>query len=798
MTGYTPTLFALPFAVAALIVFAVGIAILLRERFSRVGWLHFFLSSSVGGWQTSTALEVMSASPGVAIGWSRLALLFALFIIPIQYQFCCVITGQLHARRRSVAAAWTMTALLVASLGAGFTHARLVHYSWGYYPIFAPAGWAFVFFTVVVVSLCIGMYWRLYRGNRPGGVTSRRGLLLLSGLLMGAIGIVDFLPTLGLAIFPFGGLAVTLGNLINAYTTWKYRLFEITPAYAADQLMDSMSDGVVLIDRDGVVRLVNPSACEILGIDRASLLSRLPPVEFAEVVLGWQHVPFFPANDASLGEREYVTPDGTHRMLDVNVALLREPGLEPGVAVITLRDITAAVRAQEQIERLAYYDSLTHLPNRLLLRERFDEALARARRARALCATLFMDLDRFKQVNDTLGHDAGDVLLKGVAERITACVRETDWVLRNADEVGGSTLARLGGDEFVLLLAPMERLEDAATVAGRILEALSRPFTLKRGAEVITGASIGISIYPHDGDDAETLMKKADLAMYQAKESGRNIFRFYDEEMNAAALAHTDLESGLRRGLARNELLLQYQPQVALRDGNIAGLDAQLYWRHPEKGVLPAAEFISASEDASVAVPLAQWLIRSACIQLRAWCAAGLNPLYLCISLPPGVAERGDLPRIVREALAHAGVDPGLLMINVRGTGTQRIASRTHESLEALQAMGVRLVLDDFGSGQASFASLSQYPLAMVRFESDFFRRAAGSADTAEVTRAMISMVHTLDLGVIVTGVESETQAAFLRDAGCDLVQGVAFGPAVSAEEVPLLLSHIQQQLEAV
>ena len=181
MTGYTPTLFALPFAVAALIVFAVGIAILLRERFSRVGWLHFFLSSSVGGWQTSTALEVMSASPGVAIGWSRLALLFALFIIPIQYQFCCVITGQLHARRRTVAAAWTMTALLVASLGAGFTHARLVHYSWGYYPIFAPAGWAFVFFTVVVVSLCIGMYWRLYRGNRPGGVTSRRGLLLLSG-----------------------------------------------------------------------------------------------------------------------------------------------------------------------------------------------------------------------------------------------------------------------------------------------------------------------------------------------------------------------------------------------------------------------------------------------------------------------------------------------------------------------------------------------------------------------------------------------------------------------------------------
>jgi len=798
MTGYTPTPFALPFAIAALIVFAVGTAILLRERFSRVGWLHFFLSSSVGGWQLFTALEVMSASPAVAIGWARLSTVFALFILPIQYHFCCVITGQLRAHIRAVAGAWLATVLLLACLGAGQFHAGLVHHTWGYYPIYAPVGWMFIVFTVVVVNLCIAMYWRLYRDNRPGGVASRRGLLLLSALLIGSLGAIDFLPTLGIGIFPFGGLAVTVGNLINAYTTWKYRLVEITPAYAADQLMDSMSDGVVLIDRDGVVRLVNPSVCEILGIDRAALVNRLPPTELATNVLGWQHVPFFPASDASLGEREYMTPDGTRRMLDVNVALLREAGLEPGVAVITLRDITAAVRAQEQIERLAYYDSLTHLPNRLLLRERFEEALARARRARALSATLFLDLDRFKQVNDTLGHDAGDVLLKGVAERISTCVRETDWVLRNADEAGGSTLARLGGDEFVLLLAPMERPEDAAKVAARILEALSRPFTLKRGAEVVTSASIGISVYPNDGDDAETLMKKADLAMYQTKENGRNNFRFHDDEMNTAALARTDIESGLRRGLARNEFLLQYQPQVALRDGHIAGLDAQLYWRHPHRGVLPAAEFISASEDASVAVPLSEWLIRSACIQLRAWCAAGLTPLYLSIGLPPGVAERGDLPRIMRGALAHAGVDPGLLMINVRGTGAQRVASRTHETLEALQAMGVRLVLDDFGSGQASFAALSQYPLAMVRFESEFFRRAAGSGDVVAVTHAMVSMVHTLNLGVIVTGVENDIQSVLLREAGCDLAQGAAFGPAVSAEEVPALLSHLQRQLEAV
>ena len=197
-------------------------------------------------------------------------------------------------------------------------------------------------------------------------------------------------------------------------------------------------------------------------------------------------------------------------------------------------------------------------------------------------------------------------------------------------------------------------------------------------------------------------------------------------------------------------------------------------------------------------VPLSTWLVRSACIQLRAWCAVGLPPLYLCIGLPPGIAERGDLPRIVREALAHAGVDPGLIMINLRGIGVQRVASRTHATMEALQAMGVRLVLDDLGSGQASLASLSQYPLAMVRLETEFFRHAAGSGDVAAVTRAMVDLVHTLNLGVIVAGVETSAQAAFLREIGCDLAQGPAFGPAVSAEEVPTLLSDLRRQLAAV
>ena len=381
MTGSAPTLYALPFVFAGLTVLAVGTAILLRERFSRVGWLHFLLSSTIGAWQLTTALEFLSASLEAATVWARVTTLFVLAIPALQYQFASVITGQWRRQRRGIAGAWLASMLLLVVHLAGQMHAGIVAYGWGYYPLYAPAGWVFVFFTLAVVVLCMRMYWQQYRENRPGSFASRRGLLLLSGLSVASIGAIDFLPALGMGIFPFGGLAVMVGNIVNAYTTWRYRLVEITPAYAADQLMDSMSDGVVLIDRDGIVRLVNPAASEILGIDRTLLLNRLPPNQLAQDVLGWQHQPFFPSEDAALGERDYVAADGSRRTLDTSVTLMREQGLEPAVAVITLRDITAAVQAQEQIERLAYYDPLTHLPNRVLLKERLAEGMARARRA---------------------------------------------------------------------------------------------------------------------------------------------------------------------------------------------------------------------------------------------------------------------------------------------------------------------------------------------------------------------------------------------------------------------------------
>jgi diguanylate cyclase (GGDEF)-like protein/PAS domain S-box-containing protein len=797
MTHHALPLQALPFGINATIVLAAGVAIALRERFSRLGWLHLGLSCSIGAWQLSTLMAVLAQTQAEGAQWMKLATYGALLMVGLVFHFAATVSGNLRAKLWQVTAVWAAVGVLGALLWSPLFHTNTVHYRWGWFSTYGPAGWAFIGLTAIVVNAAIGMYFTLYRTSRPGSLAHRRAGLLMGALVIGAIGSVDFLPPLGFDFYPIGGFPIMIANLINVYTTWRYRLIEITPAYAADQLMDAMSDGVLIIDRDGMVRLVNPAACEILGMQRARLVNRLPPEALASEVLGWQHVPFFPSADTSLGERDYHMPDGTRRVLDVSVSLMNERGLEPDAASITLRDVTAAVQAQEQIHRLAYYDSLTHLPNRLLLRERFDEAMARARRAHSMMAVLFMDLDRFKHVNDSLGHDAGDMLLKGVAERITACVRETDSVVRHADGASGPTLARLGGDEFVLLLAPIERPEDAAKVAIRILEALARPFSLKRGAEVGTGASIGISVYPHDGEEPETLMKKADLAMYQAKENGRNAFRYHDDDMNASVLARTDLESRLRRGVAHKEFVLHYQPQLAPHSGEIAGVDATVYWRHPERGLVLASDYLAGSEEPGVIVPLTEWMVRTACMQLRVWQEQGLAPMYMTLSLPPGIAERADLTRLIHEALTHARIDPTLLMLNLRPAAS-RDTGRTPGAMHALQAMGVRLVFDDLGLGTASLAHVAQYPLSMVRLPATLLRGLAREGELVTVARSLIGLLHDLDLGTLTTGVESPAVLSILREANCDLAQGGAIGAAMPPEEIPALLAGSRQRAAAI
>jgi predicted signal transduction protein with EAL and GGDEF domain len=454
--------------------------------------------------------------------------------------------------------------------------------------------------------------------------------------------------------------------------------------------------------------------------------------------------------------------------------------------------------AQEQIQRLAYYDALTGLPNRMLLKERFGQAMARAERARGQAAVLFLDLDRFKQVNDTLGHDAGDLLLKAVAERIVGCVRESDVVVRHGRGSGegqGATLARLGGDEFVLLLSPVERAEDAAKVARRILQALVAPFRLAGGVEVSTGVSIGISVYPHDGEDADTLLKKADLAMYHAKETGRNHFKFLDEALNVATLERFGLETGLRRAMAGQAFLLRYQPVMARPDWRIAGLDVQLQWEHPQHGLMQEREFAQAAHDAGIAVTLCGWVIRTACFQLRAWDGTGMPRLPLFVTVPPVMLERGDLVETVRESLAQTRIRADQLILCLREPGGRGDRERVAAVLEALRRLGVELALDDFGSGAVSVADLVRYPVSMVRLRGSLLRRPGSGDEAAVLGRGLVGLIHGFGMRAVATEADDVGHAALLREAGCDYVGGRAYAAAQPAENIPALLTTLAPRL---
>jgi len=782
-------LLALCALLSAATVAGASLAIGVRERFSRVSVIYMLEGIAIIGWQIPIAIAWLRGGDDTQLAWIAAGTLSALFIAPLNLSFSALITGHWTRWRGVLGAVWGMTALLVILHLDGQLFAGTNRYTWGAFPAYSSVGMAFIGLTACTIAINFQLYYRQYRDNRPGSIAARRAVLLALSLVGGGCAVTDFLPTLGMDVLPVGGLGLMFGFVVNAVTTWRYRLVEITPAFAAHQLMNSMSDGVLMIDRDGIVRLANPAAAQILGIEHVLLHNRLPPQMLAREVLGWEALPFFPAAESAANARPYVAPNGDRKILDAQVALMNDPGHAPDVALVTLRDVTGAILAQEQIERLAFFDPLTHLPNRRQLHERFREAIATADRARAHAAVLFLDLDRFKRINDTLGHDVGDLLLKAVAERISTCMRETDWAMRAVQ--ADSVLARLGGDEFVLLLAPLDRPDGAARAATRIRDALARPFMLKRGGEVRTGASIGISVYPSDGADEATLMKKADLAMYRAKEAGRNMFQFHDDAMNQSVVARSTMETGLRQGMAHNQILLHYRPVVACASGAVAALEVQLYWRHPHRGLLPASEFVPASDDLSVVLPLTRLLVDSACMQLRAWSAVGMSSLRLMLTVHAVVAERGNLAELVADAVGQAGIEPGLLALGLGADEAMRDRSRMRESFAGLHAMGVRILLDEPGLGERTGA-LRDYPGGMVRVPCSVLAVGDGQHGPPRVGRALCALAHALDGSIVASGVDTPQQLALVHRAGCDLAHGEVFGASVQAEDVPAMLGALR------
>ena len=444
----------------------------------------------------------------------------------------------------------------------------------------------------------------------------------------------------------------------------------------------------------------------------------------------------------------------------------------------TVRDITDRKAAQEQVVFLAYHDFLTGLPNRLLAKDHFELAISFADRENTKVALIFLDLDNFKIINDSLGHGIGDALLKVVATRLQGCLRDTD------------TLSRQGGDEFLIVLSGAADLGAISSVAEKILAQLLEPFSIE-GNELSTSLSIGVAVYPDDGKDYETLLKKADTAMYQAKEAGRNTYRFYTEQMNVDVVENLQIRNNLRKGLERAEFVLHYQPQIDLSSNVVIGAEALIRWNHSEFGLIPPGRFIGLAEESGLIVQIGEWVLIEACRQAVAWCAAGLPELVIAVNLSAVQFKRGDLEKSVMHALTQSGLDPALLELELTESILIHDTEKVLGMVQRLKALGVKLSIDDFGTGYSSLSYLKTFAVDKLKINQSFVRDMADDPNNAVIVRTIIQMAKSLNLKTIAEGVETERQLAFLRLQRCDEAQGYHFARPMPAEEFSRYLSSL-------
>jgi diguanylate cyclase (GGDEF)-like protein len=432
------------------------------------------------------------------------------------------------------------------------------------------------------------------------------------------------------------------------------------------------------------------------------------------------------------------------------------------------------VRVQEQLDHLAQYDPLTGLPNRVLFNDRLRQATIAAGRHDRVVTVMFLDLDRFKTINDTLGHDAGDLVLMAVAERLTACIRE------------GDTVARLGGDEYGIVLTDMAQAQDAVLVAQKLLDCFVEPFIVGE-RELFVTASIGITLYPNDEPRSEHLLKNADCALYRAKERGRNTYYIYTPDMHAEAVGRLTMETHLRRALERDEFRLHFQPQVDLRSGRLIGVEALVRWERPGDGLVAPSTFIAVAEDTGLIVPIGEWIMRAACEQVTAWHDAGFAPPRVSINVSPRQFRQKGFRDTVQAVLDCTRLSPGCLEIEItESLMIEHIA--TTATFKDLHAMGISIAIDDFGMGYSSLGYLKRFPIDTIKIDRWFISQTGSDLDHSAIVSAIISLAHTLRLKVIAEGVETEAQAAFLRLQGCDGAQGYLFSHPRSAGELTAML----------
>jgi diguanylate cyclase (GGDEF)-like protein/PAS domain S-box-containing protein len=553
------------------------------------------------------------------------------------------------------------------------------------------------------------------------------------------------------------------------------------------QLVESSPD-MVLVHRNGRIAFLNSPGAALMGFSTPAEALGLPVAILIE------------PNGSGLSPEELVgalhTGDlnkpihvklrrATGELLDVELSVGRLPYEGDDAVQCIVRDISDRVRAQETIQRMAYYDPLTDLPNRALFRDRLSAALAQARRRNEIVAVVFVDLDDFKAINDTLGHGIGDGVLMAVSKRICGVLREED------------TVSRQGGDEFTIIARVLSR-DAAATLAERILEAISGNIEVD-GHQLRVSASIGIATYPNDGEHETDLIRNADAAMYRAKELGHNVYRLYSPEMSESAADRLELEAAMRQALENDEFELYYQPQVDVRDGRFVGVEALLRWNHPTRGLLAPGEFIELAEQAGFIGEIGRWVLWTACEQARIWRAEGLDFGRVAVNLSAREFVQRNIVENVARALEATGLEAHMLELEITETIAMYNIEQILAILHVLRGMGVRVAIDDFGTGYSSMSYLKRFPVQTLKIAQDFMRDVDVDLQSAAIATMLIELCRELDLDIVAEGVETQSQLDFLLDRGCYVIQGYLFSRPVAAGDLgDLLRSGVKGHLETL
>jgi diguanylate cyclase (GGDEF)-like protein/PAS domain S-box-containing protein len=551
----------------------------------------------------------------------------------------------------------------------------------------------------------------------------------------------------------------------------------------AQVTLDSIGDAVMSSDINGNVTYLNLAAEHLTGWMRADASGR-PLEEVFHIIDAVTRKGVLNPMASAIRENKTVFLAG-------NCLLVRRDGVEASIedsaapihdrrgrvtgAVMVFHDVSVTRALSLRMSHLAHHDNVTDLPNRVLLNDRLTHAISLAHRHRQRLAVLFLDIDRFKHVNDSLGHNVGDHLLRSVARRLLTCVRTSD------------TVSRQGGDEFVILLSDVTHAQDAAVIAAKVLSTLAAPHFIDQHKLHLT-SSIGIVIYPDDGADSETLLKHADFAMYHAKDKGRNNYQFFEPDMNARALERQSLEGELRRAMERDEFVLHYQPKINLRTGAITGVEALIRWHHPDRGLVPPTRFVPIAEECGAIVSIGRWVLRDACRQARVWQSESLPPICISVNISTVELRHKDFIAGVGAALMESGLAPSNLELELTETFLMQDSQSTAIVLQALKKLGVRLALDDFGTGFSSMSHLKNFPIDTLKIDQSFVRNLTTDAGDAGIVTALIGMGRSLGMGVVAEGVETVEQLAHLREQGCPEGQGNHFSRPLSAENLTRLL----------